>query len=71
MIDALVIARANDPAANKVIAVLSNHTSGNYSEDKVKYLTLSFMLLLISRFYPFISGSELHDWEDETNWCHQ
>ena len=40
MIDALVIARANDPAANKVIAVLSNHTSGNYSEDKVKYLTL-------------------------------
>ena len=42
MIDALVIARDSDPAANKVIEVLSDHASGEFSEGKVKYLTLCF-----------------------------
>ena len=42
MIDALVIARDSDPAANKVIEVLSDHASGQFSEGKVKYLTLCF-----------------------------
>ena len=35
MINALVIARHSDPAANEVIRVLEDHTAGNFSHNKV------------------------------------
>ena len=38
MINALVIARHSDPAANEVIRVLEDHTAGDFSHDKVLLL---------------------------------
>ena len=35
MINALVIARHSDPAANAVIWILGNHTAGDFSHNKV------------------------------------
>ena len=35
MINALVIARHSDPAANEVIRVLEDHTAGDFSHNKV------------------------------------
>ena len=38
MINALVIARHSDPAANEVIRVLEDHTAGDFSHNKVPFL---------------------------------
>ena len=42
MINALVVARHSDPEANEVIKVLTEHTAGNFSNNKV---TAVFLIL--------------------------
>ena len=67
MINALVIARHSDPAANEVIRVLEDHTAGNFSHNKVPLFILRFFFYLSQedsyKFHmtPIPSpGSELH-----------
>ena len=45
MINALVIARHSDPAANEVIRVLEDHTAGNFSHNKVPLFILRFFFI--------------------------
>ena len=58
MINALVIARHSDPAANRVIELLDNHEKGEFSENKVGD---SFILLILYFTNYFTSGFELHE----------
>ena len=60
MINALVIARHSDPAANAVIWVLGNHTAGDFSHNKVGVLIIvKFLSVQTTKLEPVI-GPELH-----------
>ena len=79
MIDAIVVARHNDPTAEKVIDLVRRHNCGDFSDDKVNsifdfdessktnHLNLLNLKLRLYRSIGLSIGLRLHHRKKKTN----